>query len=178
MPQLEKKHVGPPSALDEALAHSSVKNPPTKPETQVQCLGQEAPLEKEMATYSSILAGKSHGQRSLVGYSPWVTKIDKMRMRILITANKAPEARKHVAHLGGSRDCSILPHPGCDFLISHPLALSPTGKMSSIPGNLLSTSYFLLPASLSIRDKEDCDRNTCECVVQRPSQQSSILTPP
>ena len=33
-----------------------VKNPPAKPETQVQCLGQEAPLEKEMATYSSIFA--------------------------------------------------------------------------------------------------------------------------
>ena len=27
-----------------------------------------------MATHSSILAGKSHGQRSLVGYSPWVHK--------------------------------------------------------------------------------------------------------
>ena len=29
------------------------------------------PLEKEMATHSSIVAGKFHGQRSLVGYSPW-----------------------------------------------------------------------------------------------------------
>ena len=28
-------------------------------------------LEKEMATHSSILAGESHGQRSLAGYSPW-----------------------------------------------------------------------------------------------------------
>ena len=28
-------------------------------------------LEKEMATHSSTLAGKPHGQRSLVGYSPW-----------------------------------------------------------------------------------------------------------
>ena len=28
-------------------------------------------LEKEMATHSSISLGKSHGQRSLVGYSPW-----------------------------------------------------------------------------------------------------------
>ena len=28
-------------------------------------------LEKEMATHSSILAKKFHGQRSLVGYSPW-----------------------------------------------------------------------------------------------------------
>jgi len=27
-----------------------------------------------MATHSSILSGKSHGQRSLGDYSPWVTK--------------------------------------------------------------------------------------------------------
>ena len=27
-----------------------------------------------MATHSSILAGESHGQRSLVGYSPWSRK--------------------------------------------------------------------------------------------------------
>ena len=31
----------------------------------------EDPLEEGMATHSSILAGESHGQRSLVGYSPW-----------------------------------------------------------------------------------------------------------
>ena len=37
-------------------------------ETQVQSLGWEDPLEKEMATYSSILAWR---QKSLVGYSPW-----------------------------------------------------------------------------------------------------------
>ena len=34
-------------------------------------LGWEDPLEKGMATHSSILAGKFQGQRSLVGYSPW-----------------------------------------------------------------------------------------------------------
>ena len=28
-------------------------------------------LEEEMATHSSILAWKSHGQRSLTGYTPW-----------------------------------------------------------------------------------------------------------
>ena len=39
-------------------------------ETWVQSLGQEDPLEKEMETDSSILAWKSYGQRSLVGYSP------------------------------------------------------------------------------------------------------------
>ena len=35
---------------------SVVKNPPAKQETWVQSLGQENPLEKEMATYPSILA--------------------------------------------------------------------------------------------------------------------------
>ena len=35
-------------------------------------LGQEDPLEEEMATFSTILAWKnSHRQRSLAGYSPW-----------------------------------------------------------------------------------------------------------
>ena len=33
-----------------------VKNLPAIPETQVRSLGQEDPLEKEMATHSSILA--------------------------------------------------------------------------------------------------------------------------
>ena len=40
-------------------------------ETRVQSLGQEDPLEKEMATHAVLLPGKFHGQRSLVGYSPW-----------------------------------------------------------------------------------------------------------
>ena len=35
-----------------------VKNLPIMQETQVQSLGQEDPLEKEMATHSSILAWK------------------------------------------------------------------------------------------------------------------------
>ena len=52
------------------LGGSAVKSLPAMQEKQVQSLGQEDPLEEEMATHSSILAGKSHGQRSLVGYSP------------------------------------------------------------------------------------------------------------
>ena len=35
---------------------SAVKNPPAMQETQVRSLGQEDPLEKGMATRSSILA--------------------------------------------------------------------------------------------------------------------------
>ena len=36
-------------------------------ETWVHSLGWEEPMEKIMETHSSILAWKSHGQRSLVG---------------------------------------------------------------------------------------------------------------
>ena len=35
---------------------SVVKNPPAKQETWVRSLGREDPLDKEMATHSSILA--------------------------------------------------------------------------------------------------------------------------
>ena len=43
-------------------------------ETWVRSLGQEDPLEREMAIHSSILAWEIHGQRSLVDYSPWSCK--------------------------------------------------------------------------------------------------------
>ena len=43
-------------------------------ETQVWSLGWEDPLEEGTAICSSIFAWKSHGQRSLVGYSPWGCK--------------------------------------------------------------------------------------------------------
>ena len=39
-------------------------------EMQIESLGQKDPLEKEMAMQPRILAWKSHGQRSLEGYSP------------------------------------------------------------------------------------------------------------
>ena len=42
-----------------------VKHLPVIQETWLQSLGQEDPLERGMATHSSILAGEFHGQRSL-----------------------------------------------------------------------------------------------------------------
>ena len=50
-----------------SLVAQLVKNLPAVQETQFRSLGWEDPLEKEKATHSSILAGKSHGQRSLGG---------------------------------------------------------------------------------------------------------------
>ena len=57
-----------------SLVASTVKRLSTMQETWVQSLGWEDPLEKEMAIHSVLLPGKSHGQRSLVGYSPWGRK--------------------------------------------------------------------------------------------------------
>ena len=54
-----------------------VKDLPAKQETQetwVPSRGREDPLQKEMATHSSILAWKSHGQKNLAGSSPWGCK--------------------------------------------------------------------------------------------------------
>ena len=53
-----------------SLVTQMVKNPPEILETRVPSLGGEDPREKEMATHSIFLPGESHGQRSLVGYSP------------------------------------------------------------------------------------------------------------
>ena len=47
-----------------------IANPPTMQETQVLSLGGKDPLEKGMATNSSILACRTPWAES---YSPWVT---------------------------------------------------------------------------------------------------------
>ena len=51
-----------------------VKNLPAIQDTQVQFLGWEDPLEKGLAIHYKFLPGEFHGQRNLVGYSPWVLK--------------------------------------------------------------------------------------------------------
>ena len=54
------------------------KNLPAMWETRVQSLGREDPLEKGMATRSSILAWRIPWTGSLVGYSPWGHKESNM----------------------------------------------------------------------------------------------------
>ena len=57
-----------------SLVAQMVKNLSVMQETQVQSLGQEGSLEKGITThyhYPVFLPGEFHGQRSLVGCSPW-----------------------------------------------------------------------------------------------------------
>ena len=58
--------------LGASLMAQIIKSLPAMQKTQVQSLDWEDPLEKEMATHcSALVPGKSHGRRSLGGYSPW-----------------------------------------------------------------------------------------------------------
>ena len=62
-----------------------IKNSPAVWESWVQSLGWEDPLEEGMATYLQYSClGNSHGQRSLVGYSPWGHKELDMTERLSI----------------------------------------------------------------------------------------------
>ena len=55
-----------------------VKNLPAMQETQVQSLDGNISWRKEWLLTPVFLPGESHGQRSLVGYSPWGHKESDM----------------------------------------------------------------------------------------------------
>ena len=68
------------------LITQTVKSLPTMRETGVQSLGQEDPLKKERQPTPVLLPGKSHGWRSLVGYSPWCHKESDTTERLHFTS--------------------------------------------------------------------------------------------
>ena len=68
------------------MVAQTVKRLSTMRETRVRSLGWEDPLEKEMAIHSRTIAWKIHGQRSLVGYSPWGHKESDMTEQLHFTS--------------------------------------------------------------------------------------------
>ena len=62
-----------------------VKNSPTRQETCAQSLGLEDPLEKEVATYSSIIAWTIQWtEEPGAGYSPWGCKESDMTEQLTL----------------------------------------------------------------------------------------------
>ena len=59
--------------------------------TQVESLGREDPLEKEIATHSSILAWRIP-QRNLTGHSPWACKEWNMTEQLTHTYKHSPDS--------------------------------------------------------------------------------------
>ena len=90
----------------------TVKNLTTVQETRVQCLGQEGPLEKEMATHSGILAWRiprteEHGglqsmvsqrvgHNSVIAPSLFTFVIVRVRVYLSMSGNKAVLGRWEV----------------------------------------------------------------------------------
>ena len=62
-----------------------VKNPPAMQETQVQSPGQEDPLERGMATHSSVLAWRIPWTEELGGYRPWGHKESDTAERLTLS---------------------------------------------------------------------------------------------
>ena len=72
---------------------SVVKNSPAMQEMQeiqVQVLGRKDPLEEKIAPTPVFLLENSHGQRSLMGYSPWCLKESDR--------TDQPKTTQHMAH--------------------------------------------------------------------------------
>ena len=61
-----------------SLAAQRLKRLPGRRETQVRSLGQEDPLEQEMATHSSSLTWRISRTEEPAGYSPWSLKESDM----------------------------------------------------------------------------------------------------
>ena len=81
-----------------SLVAQTVKHLSTTWETRVRSLGREVPWRRKWQSTPVLLPGKSHGQRSLVGYSPWGHKQLNMTERLhfhfhfLLYSGKAKEA--------------------------------------------------------------------------------------
>ena len=55
------------------IAHL-IKNLPAMQETWVRFLGSKVPWRRKWQPTPALLPGRSHGQRSLIDYSPWGRK--------------------------------------------------------------------------------------------------------
>ena len=87
-----------------------VKCLPTMQETWVRSLGWEYPLEKEMAPPPVLLPEKSHGWRSVVGYSPWGHKESDMTVRlhlVLVTLLLRRKVMTNLDNILKSKDITL-----------------------------------------------------------------------
>ena len=93
-----------------SLVAQRLKRLPAMQETWVRSLVWEDPLEKEMATHASILAWRTPGRRSLVGYSPQSCKesdtTERLHFHFLAFNQSAENTRSLSKHK--SLDSSIL----------------------------------------------------------------------
>ena len=98
-------------------------------ETWVRSLGWEDPLEEEMATHSSALAWRSHGEGSLGGYSPWGHRVGRDWSNLAcitsISSYMQPLASKYLLAF------NILPSPSFKIYAPFKALLHATASLES-----------------------------------------------
>ena len=77
-------------------------------ENKVQSLGQEDPLEKEWQPNPVFLPGDSHGERSLVGYSPWGRKESDMTEQLSLSSYSSKVRQLSVEFSSVTQSCLAL----------------------------------------------------------------------
>ena len=103
-----------------SLVAQTVKSLPAVRETRVQSLDWEDPWRRKWQPTPVFLPGKPHGQRSLVGYSPWGCKeldtTERLYLLIALSPLLSPPKLLSWRHGGGniwsmkSLFSLILPH--------------------------------------------------------------------
>ena len=111
---------------------------------QVRSLGQEDPLEWEMATHSSIFAGVSHGQRSLAGCRPWGHNQTRLSMSAFTHTHNMQlwytKWKRLPIHL-----CSLISHIPCWIIVaSVPFCLFLRSTDSEVWNSALIPFIFLV----------------------------------
>ena len=88
-----------------------VKNLPAMQETRFRCQDREDPLEKEWQPTLVFLPGELHGQRSLVGYSPWGCKESDTTEKLTLLLLDAAQTKQPEIVLSADQKCvqSFLP---------------------------------------------------------------------
>ena len=85
----------------DSLVAPRVKNLPAMQETCVPSLSRDDPLERKWQPTPVFLPGEFHGQRSLVGYSPWGHKELDVTEQLTLSQSAA-ELENHCL-------CSLMP---------------------------------------------------------------------
>ena len=117
-----------------------VKHLPTMRKTQVQSLGWEDPLEKEIPV---LLLGKSHGWRSVVDYSPWgctkslTTEWSQFHFLCGKQLNHTKDNQS-----SNTRKLGYVPYRWCQYIIS----LEDTDSTEQTKSDLRYTGLYLMEA--------------------------------
>ena len=117
--------------LRTSLVAQTVKRLSTKRETRVRSLGREDHWRRKWQSTPVLLPGKSQGQRSLVGYSPWGCKESDTCLILIISISRSETFHKERRYFP-----LILLSSSCRSLYFFPML------SSSRPGTLYSQNLF------------------------------------